>query len=100
MRKARNDKLMRWLRTQICGRGDKLRGDLMDKFKHRLREALLRNFLSQEGFAEEMGTYQCAVSRWLNGKDIPKANTLAKMCKVLHVSADWLLGLDGGKDER
>ena len=71
----------------------------MDEFRSRLRKAMFHNFLTQEKFAELIGCNQCSVSAWLTGKTVPKADVLIAMCKALNVSADWLLGLDGGKDE-
>lgn len=72
----------------------------MDEFKNRLRAAMFRNFLTQEKLSELIGYNQSSISAWICGRAVPKADAVVAMCKVLHVSADWLLGLDGGKDER
>lgn len=56
----------------------------------RLRE---QRGLSQEEFAEMLGVSRQTVSNWENGKATPDALRLGKICAVLRVSADELLGL-------
>ena len=56
----------------------------------RLRE---RAGLSQEALAEKLGVTRQTVSNWENGRATPDAHKLAKLCEVLGVGADELLGL-------
>lgn len=44
-----------------------------------------------------IGFNRKAVLSWLNGDTLPNATALGRMCKVFHVSADYLLF---GKEEK
>lgn len=38
---------------------------------------------------------QCVtLKRWENNERIPRADSLAQLCQVLNVSADWMLGIE------
>lgn len=64
-------------------------------FQFRLRE--LRGNLSQEDFANIIGTKQTTLSNWERGFREPNFSGLALISTSCEVSADWLLGLS---DER
>lgn len=51
--------------------------------------------LSQAELAFRLGLFQKDVSRWESGTHSPQAETLARLCKALNVSADELLLCDG-----
>jgi transcriptional regulator with XRE-family HTH domain len=53
--------------------------------------------VTQVELAAKLGVNQKDVSRWEQGKQIPSADTLAKLCKCLDVSADNILGLKKGR---
>lgn len=63
-------------------------------FAPRLKEAFGRSGMTQVELARELGSKQGNVARWLNGAHTPSLPIMADMCKVLNVSADWLLGLE------
>lgn len=64
-------------------------------FYERLRSARVVRGLTQEELAKEMGWGERSnVSRLESGRHIPRADTLIHLCKVLDVSADYLLGLE------
>lgn len=73
-----------------------------DGFGARLKQARTARGLSQAGLATALGAAphgavtQSAVSYWESGKNLPTVETLCELCAVLGVSADRLLGLDGG----
>lgn len=60
-------------------------------FTKRLRE--LRDELSQEEFAQKIGTKQTTLSNWERGFREPNFNGLILISTSCEVSADWLLGL-------
>ncbi len=47
--------------------------------------------LTQEGFADTMGTNKDTISRWENGKTEPRAYDLMQLRDKLQVPGDWLL---------
>jgi transcriptional regulator with XRE-family HTH domain len=55
-----------------------------------LREA--RNY-SQDDFGGLLGVSGQQVYRWENGRNDPPGDTIAKIAKILDVSADYLLGV-------
>jgi transcriptional regulator with XRE-family HTH domain len=57
------------------------------------REARLRLGLTQGDVAERMGMAMEVYSRMERGKMLPRAQTLRRLCDVLQVSADTLLGV-------
>lgn len=59
----------------------------------RLREARLKNHLTQEELAEKLGTEKNQISRWEQGHKIPRAERVAEIAQVLNVSVDYLMGL-------
>lgn len=60
-------------------------------FADRLNEAISDIGMSQKQLAEMIGMERKTVSMWVNGYLMPNSLILARMCKVLNVSADYLL---------
>lgn len=60
---------------------------------NRIREARLKNHLTQEELAEKLNTEKNQISRWENGKSIPRSEYLVSLSNILGVSVDYLLGL-------
>lgn len=48
---------------------------------------------NQHDFSGKTGVDEAIISRILNGKCDPSAETIIKIAKATEVSADWLLGL-------
>jgi transcriptional regulator with XRE-family HTH domain len=69
------------------------RAQVMLIVSNRLRTALQIRNLSQKQFAQKLGITEVTASRYINGTRTPNANVIAKICKTLNISADWLLGL-------
>ena len=61
-------------------------------FSRRLKESLEKKKMSKVEFAKQMGVTPVSVTHWLNDGRTPNAFYLNKMCDVLKVSADYLLG--------
>ena len=59
----------------------------------RLREARIKAGLTQQQLADKAGVPVTTLSRYENGRIEPEVGTCARLCRTLHVSADWLLGL-------
>ena len=62
-------------------------------FRRRLLETLRKRNMTQTDLAIRMHTYNATVNSWCSGKVTPTAYMLCGICKVLDVSADYLLGL-------
>ncbi len=59
----------------------------------RLREAISQSTLSQKQIAMEIGVSAQTVSKYMREDIFPALDTLAKLCKLLDVSSDYILGL-------
>lgn len=62
-------------------------------FKERFNEVLKYGAVSQTVLAEKINVSKQCVSDYKSGKSVPSIETLYAICKVLDVSADYLLGL-------
>lgn len=66
---------------------------MVNTFGNRLREMRMRNGYTQPQLASEikvaLRTYQC----YEQGTRRPSFDLLVSLCKILNVSADYLLGL-------
>ena len=49
--------------------------------------------VTQKELAERLQVYQKDISRWETGVRTPSAEYIIQLCKVLDISADYLLGL-------
>lgn len=56
--------------------------------------------LTQEQLGSLVGVTRQAVSKWESGQAVPDALTVARLCRVLGVSADTLLGIESAQDEQ
>lgn len=76
----------------------------MNTFGKRLKLILKEKEKTQEWLANEieLGGGQGTVARWLRDTEPtePKAETIRKICKVLNVSSDYLLGLDDKQESK
>jgi len=59
----------------------------------RLRQAFRRRYERQSDFAQALGWSEMKVSRMLRGETGLDLSDLLHVCKVLRLSADWVLGL-------
>lgn len=50
--------------------------------------------LTQEQLAKKIGITQDSISLWETNKRIPDTIYIIELCKILNISADYLLGLD------
>ncbi len=74
----------------------------MEEFRKRLKEVLKANNINQSELARKLNIERQGITNYKNGTSIPSLDTFKNMCKLLDVSADYLLGLeeiDGRKIE-
>ena len=66
----------------------------------RLEYALKIRDMTQRQLAHLTGITEATISRYVRGDRQPKADAIYSICKVLNISADWLIGLMEDKNER
>lgn len=71
----------------------------MSFFHDNLREARELAGLTRQQLAEMLDTSPQNYGRYEKGDREPKFDTLRKICKILHVSADDLLGISSKRNE-
>jgi len=59
----------------------------------RLREAIKQSGLPQNAIAKQIGVSAQTVSKYMCKDVFPALDTLAKLCKLLDVKSDYILGL-------
>lgn len=59
----------------------------------RLTWAMSRRGITRGALAERSGVSQTALSRYLSAKRLISTDALMRICPVLNLSADWVLGL-------
>ena len=67
---------------------------MKEEFKVRLKKVMDARNMKAVELCEKTGIPKGAVSYYLNGKTVPKADRLYLICKALDVSEAWLLGYD------
>lgn len=65
----------------------------MEVFTVRLKEARQEKGWTQKQLAETINTTDDSIFSWEKGRSQPSIELLRKLCKVLEVSADYLIGL-------
>ena len=68
----------------------------MSTLADRLWTALEAKTWSPADLDREIGAGSGPISKWLNGKQEPGAESLAKLCHALEISGHWLLLDEGG----
>ncbi len=59
----------------------------------RLRESIKTSVYSQKEIAQAIGVSAQTVSKYMKQNIFPALDTLAKLCKLLDVRSDYILGL-------
>ena len=65
----------------------------MELFTTRLKEARQEKGWTQKQLAEAINTTDDSIFSWEKGRSQPSIELLRKLCKVLDVSSDYLIGL-------
>jgi transcriptional regulator with XRE-family HTH domain len=63
------------------------------KFSERLVVELKSSALTQKEIAEKLHIDAANITNWKKGTNIPSLEVFYELCKILDVSADYLLGL-------
>lgn len=58
-----------------------------------IRTERLNKNMTQKELAIKLGITQDSISLWEKGKRLPDTQYVIELCKVLDISADYLLGL-------
>lgn len=69
----------------------------MANFQERINELFAmeqdRNYkTTQEDFAEKLGVTYNQLSGWMNGRSLPRFDTIPRIAKKAGVSSSWILG--------
>ena len=65
----------------------------LEQIKIRLSEAIKQSGMTQNAIAKELGIKQPQTSAYIYGSKMPALDTLANLCKVLDVDANYILCL-------
>ena len=63
-------------------------------FSSRLKKIMVEQNVKAVVLANSIGVSKQLISQYLNGKSIPRADTLTKLSSYLKVKESWLLGID------
>ena len=63
-------------------------------FAKKLKKCIYDIGYTQKTFAEAIQVSPATVSNWCRGDRLPSLILMPDICEALHVSADWLLGID------
>ncbi|MCX4313330.1 MAG: helix-turn-helix transcriptional regulator [Clostridia bacterium] len=59
----------------------------------RLREAIRESGISQKEIAKRIGVSAQTVSKYMKQDIFPALDTFAKLCKLLEIKSDYILGI-------
>lgn len=65
----------------------------LQEIQKRLRECIKQSTLSQKEIAKEIGVSAQTVSKYMKQNIFPALDTLARLCRLLEVKSDYILGL-------
>lgn len=66
---------------------------MSDTIKTRLCEEIRNSNLSTIEIVEKVGVSPEMITQYCTTKKLPRLDTFAELCKVLNVSADYILGI-------
>ena len=61
--------------------------------KARIAKEIIDSGMKQCDIAKAINVHPTAITQYLSGRSAPALDTLAKLCVLLDVSADYLLGI-------
>lgn len=65
----------------------------LEEIQKKLRECIKNSSYTQKEIAKQIGVSPQTVSKYMKNNIFPALDTLAKLCNLLDVSADYILGL-------
>lgn len=66
----------------------------LEQIRERLMESIKNSGLTQTEIARRLNISQPTVGKYLSGRAMPALDTLANLCKVLDIDANYILCLD------
>ncbi len=66
---------------------------MVDEIKKRLREEIIHSGMTTVELARRVGVSPEMITQYCTTKKLPRLDTFARLCRVLDVSADYMLGL-------
>ena len=67
---------------------------MIEDIKARLREEIKRSGMTTVELARRVGVSSEMMTQYCTTKKLPRLDTFARLCQVLDVSADYILGID------
>ncbi len=65
----------------------------LENIQLRLRAVIRQSSLTQKEIAKKIGVSAQTVSKYMSVNVFPALDTLGRLCQVLDISADYILGL-------
>lgn len=65
----------------------------LKEIQARLREAIKQSGIPQKEIAKQVGVSAQTISKYMCNDKFPALDTLAKICKLLDIKSDYILGL-------
>ena len=66
----------------------------LEQIQKRLAEIIKQSGMTQNELAKKIGIKQQQISCYINGQKMPALDTLANLCKILDVDANYILCQD------
>lgn len=66
----------------------------LEQIQQRLAECIKQSGMTQTELATRLGIKQPTIGQYLSGRAMPALDTLANLCKVLDLDANYILCLD------
>lgn len=66
----------------------------LQKIQGRIAESIKQSGLTQKSIAEKLNIRQQTVQQYVSGRSMPALDTLANLCKLLDVDANYILCQD------